>query len=222
METTLPCLFLQRSAFVSPPTVFTLEPFQTITLAMRPRAILLTFLARFMRLMEDFFAAFDENDDRRLSRTKVNPKLLARSDENGDDELDLEEVRSAFDHFFGRPGRGDIDDRTASLPPDGPPFDNPPPTDGPPGEGRPGRPGGRPEEIFKRYDTNADGVLTGQEIPPFFSEKIDRNSDGEVTFDEIRKSMKELGPKAFLRPPGEGDRRPGPRGPGPRGPRPAE
>ena len=174
------------------------------------------------RTPEDFFAAFDENDDRRLSRTEVNPKLLARSDENGDDELDLEEVRSAFDHFFGRPGRGDIDDRTASLPPDGPPFDNPPPTDGPPGEGRPGRPGGRPEEIFKRYDTNADGVLTGQEIPPFFSEKIDRNSDGEVTFDEIRKSMKELGPKAFLRPPGEGDRRPGPRGPGPRGPRPAE
>jgi serine/threonine protein kinase len=107
--------------------------------------------------------------------------------------------------------------------PDGPPFDNSPLTDGPPGAGRPGRgPGGRPDDIFRRHDRNADAILTGEEIPPFFSDKIDRDSDGEVTFDELRKTMKELGAKAFLLPALEDDRRPGPRGPGPRGPRPRE
>merc|ERR1719271_1243123 len=40
--TTLPCLFLIKSLAVMPPTVFSLLPRSTMTLAMRPFAILLT------------------------------------------------------------------------------------------------------------------------------------------------------------------------------------
>lgn len=93
----------------------------------------------------------------------------------------------------------------------------------PPEENRPGRGFGRPEDIFARHDENDDGVLVRSEFPPFFGNrigKIDRNGDGEVTLDELRRTMKELGPDAFPpRPPGENGGRPKLRDGGPRLPR---
>merc|ERR1712139_639939 len=55
--TTLPCLFLVRSFAVMPPTVFALLPRSTMTLAMRPLAILLTdfFFMAFMAFIAAFF-----------------------------------------------------------------------------------------------------------------------------------------------------------------------
>lgn len=94
---------------------------------------------------------------------------------------------------------------------------------GPPEENRPGRGFGRPEDIFARHDENDDGVLVRSEFPPFFGNrigKIDRDGDGEVTLDELRRTMKELGPDAFPpRPPGENGGRPKLRDGGPRLPR---
>ncbi|MGZ0169670.1 MAG: protein kinase domain-containing protein [Planctomycetales bacterium] len=173
---------------------------------------------------EDFFRQFDKNDDRLLGQTEISLKMIGRFDQNDDRELDLEEVRSIFDQVVGRP-RGPGSDDQGTRPPrpeDGEPLDNPPSNDGPPGDNRPGRGFGRPEDIFARHDANDDGVLTGREIPPFFSEKVDRNSDGEVTFDEIRQTMKELGADAFLRLPGGESGRTRPRDSGPRFPRPRD
>merc|ERR1719421_1284246 len=53
-ETTLPFLFLVRESFFKPPTVLTLLPLKTITLAMRPLAMTDFFIAFFI----DFFMVF--------------------------------------------------------------------------------------------------------------------------------------------------------------------
>ena len=175
------------------------------------------------RTPEDFFAAFDKNDDRRLGRTEISPKMIVRFDQSNDGELDLEEVRSIFDQMVGPP-RGLANNDRNDHPPsqDGSPLDEPPFNDRPPGENRPGRgPSGRPEDLFDRHDLNNDGVISANEKPPFFTDKIDRNDDGEITLDELRRAMKELGQEAFLRPPiGEGGRPP--RNGGPRFPRPRD
>jgi hypothetical protein len=46
-----------------------------------------------------------------------------------------------------------------------------------------------PEDLFRRWDLNQDGVLTPNEVPPplrpVFS-RVDRNSDGKVTPAEHR------------------------------------
>jgi hypothetical protein len=116
-----------------------------------------------------------------------------------------------------------LDGTHSSLPPrpdDGQPLDNPLFNDGLSGENRPGRdPGGRPEDLFKGHDENGDGAIAGGEFMPFFTNKIDRNDDGEITLNELRRTMKELDPDAFPGPPvGEGGR-PRPRDGGPRSPR---
>ena len=164
------------------------------------------------RTPEEFFLAFDKNDDRRLGQSEINPKMVARFDQNDDGQLDLEEVRDIFDQIVGGRPRGLAGNDRYDRPPsqDGPPLDEPPFNEGPSGENRPGRgPGGRPEDLFERHDLDGDGVISASEIPPFFSTKIDSNGDGEITFDELRRMMKELGPDAFLRPPnGEGGRPP--------------
>jgi len=168
------------------------------------------------RTPEDFFDVFDRNDDRRLSRSEISLRMIQRFDQTDDAELDIDEVRAIFNQVVGCPRPPAGDDRGGfPPPPDGSPLDNLPFVDAPPGQGRPGRgPGGRPEDIFDRHDTNHDGILTGKEIPPLLSEKVDRNGDDEITLVELRQTMKELGPDAFRRPLGGiGPRlRPGDRG----------
>jgi tetratricopeptide (TPR) repeat protein len=175
------------------------------------------------RTPEDFFIQFDKNDDRRLGQTEISLKMIVRFDQSNDRELDLEEVRVIFDQIVGRP-RGPGNDDRGELPPSlaGSSGDNPPIDDGPPGGNRPGRGYGRPEDIFERHDENQDGIIAGNEVPSFFTDKIDRNDDGEITFDELRRTMKELGPDAFLRPPGGDSGRLRPRDGGPRLPRPRD
>lgn len=163
------------------------------------------------RTPEDFFLAFDKNDDRRLGRTEISLRMIVRFDQSDDGELDLEEVRSIFDQIVGRP-RG-LANNDRNEPPElqnGSPLDEPPLNDGTAGENRPGRgPGGRPEDLFKRHDLDSNGVISSDEVPPFFTDKIDRDDDGEITFDELKRTMKELGQDAFLRPPiGQGGRPP--------------
>ncbi len=175
------------------------------------------------RTPEDFFLQFDKNDDRRLGQTEISLKMIVRFDQSNDRELDLEEVRAIFDQIVGRPRGPGNDDRDESSPPlAGSPDDNPPLDGGPPRENRPGRGFGRPEDIFERHDENQDGIIAGDELPPFFSDKIDRNDDGEITFDELRRTMKDLGPDAFNRPPDGDSGRPRPRDGGPRFPRPRD
>lgn len=153
---------------------------------------------------EDFMMAFDTNSDRQLDRTEVNSKLIARSDENGDAELSLEEVRLTFDDIFGGPpGRRNDqspNDRLFSEFLDSPSKD---------GRSIRGPAGGRPDDIFDRHDENRDGVLAGLEIPPFFTDRIDRNSDGEITLTELRQTMQDIGPEeAFRKPPTDNGFRP--------------
>ena len=175
------------------------------------------------RTPEDFFNAFDKNDDRRLGQTEIDRKMIARFDQSDDGELDLEEVRSIFDQMVGRHrGLASNDRNEPPASQDGWPLDEPPLNDGTPGENRPGRgPGGRPEDLFKRQDLDSNGVISSNEIPPFFTDKIDRDGDGEITFEELKRTMKELGQEAFLRPPiGQGGRPS--RDGGPRFPRPRD
>ena len=175
------------------------------------------------RTPEDFFSQFDKNDDRRLGQTEISLKMITRFDQSNDRQLDLEEVRAIFDQIVGRPRGPGNDDRGEPSPPlAASPGDNPPLDDGPPEENRAGRGFGRPEDIFERHDENQDGIIAGAEFPPFFTDKIDRNDDGEITFDELRRTMKELGPDAFLRPSGGDGGRPRPRDGGPRFPRPRD
>lgn len=176
------------------------------------------------RTPEDFFLAFDKNDDRLLGKTEVSLKMIVRFDRSDDGQLNLEEVRDIFDQIVGRPrGPGKADGENSSGSDDGLPFDSPPSDGGPSEENRPGRVFGRPDDIFARHDENDDGVLVRSEFPPFFGNrinKIDRNGDGEVTLDELRRTMKELGPDLFPpRPPGENGGRPKLRDGGPRPPR---
>lgn len=176
------------------------------------------------RTPEDFFLAFDRNDDRLLGKTEISLKMIVRFDQSDDGQLNLEEVRAIFDQMVGRPrSLANNDDRNSPGPDDGRSFDNTPRDNGPSEDDRPGRGFGRPEDIFDRHDENDDGVLVRSEFPPFFGnriDKIDRNGDGEVTLDELRRTMKELGPDAFPpRPPGENGGRPKLRDGGPRPPR---
>jgi Ca2+-binding EF-hand superfamily protein len=68
------------------------------------------------------------------------------------------------------------------------------------GGGQPGQPGfgrgpgrGRPSVAFTVLDVNADGVLDAQEIAaaPASLAKLDKNSDGQITSDEVRPAMPE-------------------------------
>ena len=169
------------------------------------------------RTPEDLFAQFDRNDDRRLDESEINPKMIVQFDQSNDFKLDLEEVRHIFDKIVGRPRgpennyQGELSTPLAGSPDDNPPFDK-----GPPRENRPGRGFVRPDDMFDRHDENQDGIIAGAEFPPFFNDKIDRNGDGEITRDELRRSMKDLGPDAFHRPPGGDGGRPRPRDGGPR------
>lgn len=50
-----------------------------------------------------------------------------------------------------------------------------------------------PDAIFKRWDKDGDGVLTGREIPPRMKQqmgKFDGDGDGKVSFDEWKKSVR--------------------------------
>jgi serine/threonine protein kinase len=138
---------------------------------------------------------------------------------SGDAASDNQTVADAGSTETGTPSLAQSGDTTSTA---SPPLDEPPFNDGPPGENRPGRgPGGRPEDLFDRHDLDSDGIISPKEVPPFFTDKIDRNEDGEITLDELRRTMKELGQEAFLRPPiGEGGRPP--RNGGPRFPRPRD
>jgi serine/threonine protein kinase len=136
---------------------------------------------------------------------------------------DNQTVADAGSTESGTPGSGQGGDTTTVSPTAAPPARlDTEENDGAPGENRPGRgPGGRPEDLFDRHDLDSNGVISAKEVPPFFTDKIDRNDDGEITLDELRRTMKELGQEAFLRPPiGEGGRPP--RNGGPRFPRPRD
>ena len=172
------------------------------------------------RTPEDLFSHFDRNDDRRLGQSEINPEIISQFDQNNDLKLDIQEVRDSFDQIFDRP-RGPRNDDQGELSPPlaGSPDNNPPFDKGPPRENRPGRGFGRPEDIFYRHDKNQDGIIAGDEFPPFFSDKIDQNDDGEITLDELRRTVKDFGTDAFLRPPGGDGGRPRPRDHGPRLPR---
>lgn len=163
----------------------------------------------------DLFRKLDTNDNGVLVKGEVKLRFIKRADMNGDGEITIAEARAVFDRFVGRPpqpmgdGRGYIPPRN----PDGPLVDDPR-FDGPPNDPRQrprrGRGPEKPEDIFYRHDTNDDGVLTGSEIPPFFSDQLDLNGDSEITLQELHRAMKDLGRAAFDNPPdgGGGRRRP--------------
>lgn len=165
------------------------------------------------RTPEDFLKAFDSNADRQLDESEISAVLIARFDRSGDSRLNLGEVRSAFDQSV-RQMPSMNPETPEDLPPRQPrPFVD----DSKPGEARPREirsgpgPNGRPEDIFHRHDSNRDGILSGEEVPPFFSNRIDQNGNGEITLDELRRALRTSGSDVFLLPP-EGPRRP----PGPR------
>jgi len=75
---------------------------------------------------------------------------------------------------------------------------------GPGGRG-PGR--GRPSAGFTVLDLNGDGILDAAEIDaaPLSLAKLDKNSDGQITSEEVRMSMSEGRGRGG---PGEGARKP--------------
>lgn len=155
------------------------------------------------RTPEDFLRTFDTNADRQLSDSEISSRMIDQFDRSGNSELSLEELRPAFDQTvrslqeMGDRFRGNLPPRQPRPFPEGPIF-----VDGRPGGNRAGHgPEGRPEDIFHRHDRNKDGILSGDEIPPAFSGIIDRNGNGEVTLDELRRAVRESGRDVFPVPP---------------------
>lgn len=161
------------------------------------------------RTPEDFLRTFDTDADRHLSDSEISSRMIDRFDRSGDSKLSLNELRPAFDQAVS--SLPDVGGRFRDrLPPRQPrPFPEEPVfVEGRPGGNRPGLgPDGRPEDIFHRHDRNKDGILSGDEIPPFFSGVIDRNRNGEVTLDELRRAAREFGSDVFALP-REGTRKP--------------
>lgn len=118
--------------------------------------------------------ALDTNRDGTISADEIEKasESLRKLDKNGDGKLSVEELRPEF------PGRGpDMAGRGPEMA----------------GRGTGPAPGaGNPVENFKRLlkarDTNGDGKLSGDEIPPAMVgriERIDLNGDGAIDEDEI-------------------------------------
>lgn len=148
----------------------------------------------------------DKNEDGVLGVSEIGAGLLAKIDRNRDDQIDPSELRDAIEAFRGRPGRPRDGQDGFPLPPfdDGPPGDGPP-ADRPRNDDRPDdRPGNRkrsPEDLFERHDTNGNGVLDGDEIPPFLPPEADLNEDGQISFKELKDSIR-TGKGGPFRPPG--------------------
>ena len=125
--------------------------------------------------------ALDTNRDGMISAEEIEKasESLRKLDKNGDGKLSVEELRPEF------PGRGpEMAGRGPEMAGRGPEMA---------GRGTGPAPGaGSPVENFKRLlkarDTNGDGKLSGDEIPPAMVgriERIDLNGDGAIDEDEI-------------------------------------
>lgn len=145
---------------------------------------------------EEFFKRMDRNSDGKLSRDELPEFLRERFgqafDRAGKDSVTLEEFQKLRGQLNGGGGR--------------------------PAAGN--RPGGSPEENFKRFDTNGDGKLLLSEIPeparPFLGrlfERLGKGPDGAITQDEFVEAARQFarrdgqpGPDGRPRP--DGARRP--------------
>ncbi|MFG0263458.1 MAG: hypothetical protein ACF788_13785, partial [Novipirellula sp. JB048] len=147
-------------------------------------------------------AALDADGDGVISEAEIdNAAAALRSlDKNQDGALTFDELRPRGD-FPGRRHRGEHRDRSPRHRPDADRDSGPRRADMPRE-----RRGGLPPEaienperfvrmIFERRDANADGLLTGDEIPePMRArlERIDSDGDQAVSREELLKAMQRM------------------------------
>lgn len=141
--------------------------------------------------------AMDANKDGKLAKDELPERLqsmFARGDKNEDGSMDKEEVMAfARERSGGQSGQG--------------------------GPGGPGFGGGDfVGQMMERADSDKDGKLSGDEIPPFMKERlqqIDTNKDGALDKAELEAGAAKMregrgdgrgqGPGRAQRPPVEGD-----------------
>ena len=152
------------------------------------------------RPMPGLFGALDANSDRKLDKTEIAgaADALKKLDKNSDGKLAMGELRGGQGRGpAGEAGGGNRGNR-------GPRNENEERAgERPRGEGanRPGGPGGGPLAVA--LDANKDGSLDADEIKGATAAlgKLDKNSDGELTIEEV--GMVRGRPGAGAR--GEGD-----------------
>jgi Ca2+-binding EF-hand superfamily protein len=126
--------------------------------------------------------AMDSNKDNKLTANEVPPNMqqtLGTADQNGDGAITRQEIAAALanarNQFGAGQWRGPLGAPAAKL------------NDAEQATGQ-----------FLRYDTNGDGQLTEDELPPQAKRMMqaDANGDGAIDAGELQAAMEKLGGKA--------------------------
>ena len=139
------------------------------------------------QMIEFLFTRFDKDKNGKISESEAPDRMKQRFsnlDTNGDNSVSKEELQAVFEKMAGQQegngakgGKGKGQGKNGAGKGQGQ------------GQGRRGGQSFDPAQLIQRFDKNNDGILSLDEAPEKMKDRFDRvdgNSDGQVTVEELK------------------------------------